>query len=122
MIKRLSQFGLATIFLVGIITACSKKTTPTTTKPYQGPEISYASDVAPIIKRSCAPCHFPDQKGKKDPLDNYKRMKNEIMAVIGRVELDQSDIKFMPYKMKKPALSDEEIKLLKNWAQGGFSE
>ncbi len=123
MFTRFFQIGLIATFSMVLILACSKKTTaPATQKPYQGPEISYASDVAPIIKRSCSPCHFPEQKGKKDPLDSYKRMQKEIMEVIARVEMDEDNIKFMPYKKKKQSLSKDEIKLLKNWAQGGFSE
>ena len=94
MFTRFFQIGLVTTFSMVLILACSKKTTaPATQKPYQGPEISYASDVAPIIKRSCSPCHFPEQKGKKDPLDSYKRMQKEIMEVIARVEMDEDNIK-----------------------------
>ncbi len=123
MFKRFFKISAWATVSLAMIVACSKKTTaPASQKTYQGPQISYASDVAPIIKRSCSPCHFPAQNGKKDPLDSYKSMQKEIIEVIARVEMDEDNIKFMPYKKKKQSLSKDEIKLLKNWAQGGFLE
>ncbi len=108
-----------------IVVGCSKKTAPTTTeeKPaYDGPAISYAKDVSPIIKRSCAPCHFPKEDGKKVALDTRETLKDELAEALKLVQLSPDDIHFMPYKKKKQSLSANEIEMLKNWARGGFME
>ena len=71
--KSIVKISLATSMIAIALAACSKKTTPTTEtkEAYDGPQISYAADVAPIVERSCAPCHFPEKRGKKEPLHTY---------------------------------------------------
>lgn len=81
--------------------------------------ISYEQDIAPIISRSCAPCHFPD-KGKKKPLDTKDAVKNNLTQILEYVQLPTTDEKFMPYQSKKTPFSKEEIDLLKQWKKDGF--
>ena len=117
-LKSTFLFVSAAIF----VAACSKKTAPTETKKeeYTGPKVTYMADVAPLVQRSCAPCHFPSQNGKKVPLDGFAAVKKELPEILHHVQLPQSNVEFMPYKLKKEPLSPEEIELLKNWARGGF--
>jgi len=81
--------------------------------------VSYEKDIRPIMLASCTPCHFPEQ-GQKKMLDTYAATKSEATAIIERVLLPADDIKFMPFKSKKPALTTEEIKLLKDWVTQGM--
>lgn len=83
--------------------------------------LSYEKDIAGMIKTSCAPCHFPPD-GKKEALDSYESISKHIDEVIKRVKLPQSDMGFMPFKMKKPALSDSAINVLEQWKQQGMGK
>ena len=76
--------------------------------------VSFAKDVMPIMQASCTPCHFPPD-GRKKPLNTYDAVKTNIGDIITRVKLPQSDGKFMPWKLKKPALSDSLINVLVEW-------
>lgn len=121
MLKRSFTIICALLF-VGWSSSCSRKTAPAAEADYDGPTISYAADIAPIMKRSCSPCHYPDQGGKKASLHNYGSLKNMIREVVTRVQLPEDDDKFMPFKHKRESLSTEEIEMLKNWAKGNFIE
>ncbi|MFT3682038.1 MAG: hypothetical protein QM791_17315 [Ferruginibacter sp.] len=76
--------------------------------------VSYEKDIMPIMQASCAPCHFPPG-GRAEALNSYDAVKKHIGEVIERVKLPKEDIKFMPYKNKKPALSDSVINILVQW-------
>jgi len=76
--------------------------------------VSFAKDVMPIMQASCTPCHFPPG-GNKKPLNTYDAVKANIADVIARVKLPQGDNRFMPWKNKKPALSDSLINVLAEW-------
>ena len=117
--------SLIIITTVVLAAACSKKTAPVeTTNPaeYTGPKVSYATDIAPLLERSCSPCHYPNQQGKKQPLDSYAGVKAELPEVLKLVQLTPGSLRYMPFKQKKQGLSAEEIEMLKNWARGGFME
>lgn len=77
-------------------------------------EVSFIKDVMPIMQASCTPCHFPPN-GRKKPLNTYDAVKTNIDDIITRIKLPQSDDKFMPFKNKKPALSDSMINILVEW-------
>lgn len=81
--------------------------------------VSYSEDVAPIIADRCTPCHFPET-GKKKFLDTYAAARNNIDSIIYRVELPVDHPKFMPFKSKKPQLSDSLIQVLKLWKSQDF--
>lgn len=117
--------SLLLVALVVLAAACSKKTAPvetTKTDEYTGPKVTYAQDIAPLMERSCSPCHYPNQQGKKQPLDSYAAVKSELVDVLERVQLEPGSLKYMPFKQKKQGLSAEEVEMLKNWARGGFLE
>ena len=120
MLKR-SLTLLACLSFVLWSASCSQKTAVKAKPEYDGPVVSYAGDIAPLMERSCSPCHYPDKNGRKAPLDSYDALKREINEVLVRVQLPEEDSKFMPFKHKRESLSEEEITLLKNWARGGFN-
>lgn len=76
--------------------------------------VSYATDIAPIITRSCSPCHFPAE-GKKEPLNTYEAVKDHVSDILTRVQLPVTDMKYMPFKGKKAPLTEAEIQLMKDW-------
>ncbi len=112
---------LIALFVMSLLTfACTPKTA-TKIDTSNVPVVTY-SEISPIILRSCAPCHFPDQGGNKPAFNTYLLAKSNMAKMLKRVQLPQSNFRFMPYKGKKEALSQEEIELLKNWALGGYRE
>lgn len=116
-----------TLVLSGVlffVAACSQKTAPAAKveEPYTGPKVTYNEHIAPIMERSCSPCHYPAQDGNKQALDTYTAVKDEYKDVVYRVQLPQDHFRHMPFKNKKPSFSAEEIEMLKNWARGGFLE
>ncbi len=76
--------------------------------------VSFEKDVMPIIQLRCTPCHFPPD-GRKKPLNNYDAVKANIDDILTRVRLPHNDSRFMPWKEKKPALSDSMINVLVEW-------
>ena len=93
----------------------------TTTKNAAGKmqTVSYKADVAPILQERCTPCHFPDG-GKRRFLDTYLAVQNNFDSIIYRVELPPDHPDFMPFKSKKPPLSDSLINVLKTWREQDF--
>jgi hypothetical protein len=92
---------------------CGPSKKATTTAPVAA-TFSYQKDIVPIMQTSCTPCHFPPD-GRKEPLNSYDAVKNHVADVIERVKLPQDNMKFMPFKNKKPALSDSLINVLVQW-------
>ncbi len=76
--------------------------------------VSYEKDLLPIMQASCTPCHFPPD-GRKEPLNNYDAVKSHLPDIITRIKLPQTDNRFMPFKSKKPALSDSLINVFVQW-------
>ncbi len=76
--------------------------------------VSYAKDVAPIIRNSCTPCHFPPD-GRKEALNTYEAMKENIDGVLKRIKLPHDDRKFMPKGKDALIVSDSLIVVLENW-------
>ena len=83
--------------------------------------LSYTKDIVPILQTSCTPCHFPPD-GRKEPLNSYETVKNNIADVILRVKLAKDDPKFMPYKSKKLVLNDSLIAVLEKWQKESMPE
>lgn len=84
-------------------------------------KVSYETDIKPIIATSCTPCHIPPQ-GRKEPLENYTHVKENIGAILERVKLPKDNRKFMPPINKKPALAADQITLLEKWQQQNMPE
>ena len=76
--------------------------------------VSYTQNIAPLLERSCTPCHFPE-KGKKKMLNTFDTVKENIDDILTRVQLPVTNEDYMPFKSKKPALTIDEINLLKTW-------
>jgi hypothetical protein len=93
----------------------------TTTKNAAGKiqTVSYEADVAPILQERCTPCHFPDG-GKRRFLDTHQAVKENIDSILYRVQLQPDQKGFMPFKSKKPPLSDSLINVLKTWRNQDF--
>ena len=115
-------FSLAVIFLVVILQGSGMITK---TDRYQTTSdsivLSYKKDIVPIMQTSCTPCHFPP-KGRKEPLDSYETVKNNISVIIERVKLPKDHDKFMPYESKKPVLNDSLIAVLVTWQKQNMPE
>ncbi|MGQ7946196.1 hypothetical protein [Flavobacterium sp. WC2509] len=114
------------IQLLTILTVIAMLTVNCSTKKgksdyVEAKKISYNNDIKPIIANSCTPCHLPPQ-GRKEPLENYEHVKENIDAIIARVKLPQDDRRFMPPVNKKPALTTDEIALLEKWQQQNTPE
>lgn len=99
-----------------LLTYCtaSKKATKSGTK------VNYESSVMAIMEKDCAPCHFPAQGGKKEPLDSYAGVTKHIDDILRRVQLNPTDRGFMPNRRAK--LSDSTINVLKQWKADGLIE
>lgn len=82
---------------------------------------TYSKDVAPIMQARCTPCHFPDG-GKKKFLDTHSAVSANIDDIIRRVELPTDSSEFMPFKSKKPPLSDSLINVIRVWKETGMPE
>lgn len=110
------------LFVAGCSIKIAPSPEPVAKEKYDGPKVTYMNDISPLLERSCTPCHFPTQDGRKPPLDNYTSVKNRIESIIYRVELPSDHSRHMPFRNKQPDLTVEEIAMLKNWARGGFLE
>lgn len=101
---------ILSIAAVAVLQNCSNSKKAGKTKM----AVTYSNDVMPIMQASCTPCHFPPG-GNKKPLNTYDAVKTNIGDIIARVKLPPSDNHFMPWKSKKPALSDSLINVLEEW-------
>lgn len=110
---------LLLVFIASLFQFC--KSSKGATSNSKEIKISYVKSIAPIIERSCSPCHFPE-KGKKKWLNTYDAVKSNIEDMLTRVQLNMTDDKYMPFKSKKPALTEEEITLLKKWVAQNMAE
>lgn len=121
LLKRFSLVVFCALAFINLQT-CGSSQRATAAKDYitTGPMVSYEEHVSPVLSRSCAPCHFPD--GKKLPLHTYEAAKKHVDAILARVQLPENHWKFMPYKNKKPSLTQEEIDMVKRWAGLGFAQ
>ncbi len=84
--------------------------------------VSYAADIAPMIKASCTPCHFPSEGGRKVALDSYAGVKDEIRDVLRSIKLPKDNHDFMPFQNKKTALTDAQIKTIEAWQLSGMAQ
>jgi hypothetical protein len=83
--------------------------------------VSYEKDIKPIMIASCTPCHFPDE-GKKKYLDTYNAVSSNIDDILERVKKPQDEKGFMPFQLKKPALTADQIALFETWKESGMPE
>ncbi len=116
-----TRWIVSLLFFAAVLSFCSSpKVAVKAAEPVQ-PAITYMKDIAPIMQARCTPCHFPEQ-GKKKFLDTYAATRDNIDDIINRVELPQSDPKFMPFKNKKEPLSDSLVMVFKQWKELNMPE
>ena len=100
-----------------------KSTTSTATTTNTAPStatVAYSANVKSIVETNCSPCHFPAKGGNKKPLDSYENLKGSIDDALRRVQLNPTDMGFMPFKHAK--LSDSTIAILTQWRDAGMPE
>ena len=113
-----SRYHFIFLMVIAVISPFCKtaqKAVSTTTTP----TLSFEQNILPIMTQSCTPCHFPET-GRKKVLDTYDAVKDNIVDIMARVQLPQDDPKFMPFKGKKPALTEAEINQFKEWVAQGM--
>lgn len=93
---------------------CKSSKSPSTTGSTTENQVSYEADILPLMERSCTPCHFPES-GKKIMLNTLQSTRVNIDDIMVRIQLPADNEKFMPFKSKKPALTQEEIAIFKKW-------
>ena len=81
--------------------------------------ITYMSNIEPIISSSCSPCHIPP-KGNKKALNTYSAAKSNIDEIIARISKNPGDKGFMP--MRHPKLSADTINVFVQWRNEGMAE
>ena len=81
--------------------------------------VSYLTNVQPLIMAHCSPCHIPP-KGFKKALDTYESAKSNISDIIARIKRNPGDPGFMPMKHEK--LSDSIINVFVQWKETGALE
>ncbi len=118
--KKFKILTLILPFLLVLINCNTTKKGVMENKPAEK-QLSYKTDVAPILATSCTPCHFPPE-GRKKPYENYEHVKADIASIIERVKLPETDARFMPFKSKKPALTQNQIAILETWQNQNMPE
>jgi hypothetical protein len=68
----------------------------------------------------CTPCHFPDG-GKKKFLDTHTAVRDNIEDILYRIQLPIDSSDFMPWKSKKPPLSDSLVQVIRVWKDTGMA-
>jgi len=93
-------------------------------------DITFTKDIAPILQRSCQPCHRPDGVAPM-PLVTYEQVRPWAREMKMRTSLGpkagvmppwfvEKDIGIQKFK-NDPSLSDEEIAKIVKWADSGAS-
>lgn len=80
--------------------------------------VTYDKDIRPLMLERCTPCHFPEM-GKKKMFDTYAATKTDVNEIIRRIKLKPEEQGFMPFKSKKPNLTEKEIQLFSDWLSQG---
>jgi hypothetical protein len=87
-----------------------------------GAKVSYSSDIAPLLQKSCVPCHSPGNIGPF-AMSNYEKVKSRA-DTIREVLLDQrmppwhADPHYGKF-VNERGLSPEQIQLLERWIEQG---
>jgi hypothetical protein len=93
------------------------------------PKISFNRQIKPILASKCFVCHGPDEKERKGELrldvrDEavpavIKPEDAEHSEVIVRITSDDADLRMPPSDSKKPGVTPEEVKLIRQWIDQG---
>lgn len=115
-IAPLCLFIIATLFQ-----NCSSTKTASSKQDTSEVQVSYETDIKPIMLAKCTPCHFPEN-GRKKMLDTYTATSTNIKTILHRVQLPVDDTQYMPFKSKREAVTSDEIELLETWMDQGMSK
>ncbi len=97
-------------------------------------KLTYAKDVAPVIKQYCLPCHLAENENPSElALDTYETLlkggKHGETVVAGKPDKSNFYLKLLPkppfgkQMPRKKTMTEEEIKILYDWiAQGAKKE
>ena len=118
--KFLIPVGVISLSVIVFAGCHSKKkamTEPTANAAANPSAVSYAVSVKSVVATNCTPCHIPAQGGNKKALDTYDALKANIDDVLRRIQLNPTDMGFMPFRHAK--LSDSTIAVFKQWRDAG---
>ena len=90
------------------------------TGSYSSP-VTYQQHIRPIFEVHCLSCHG-NRESKKRQLHTYETVKEKMEDILYRVQLEPSNRKFMPYKMRQAPLTRAQIAVLQAWKDGGMVE
>jgi hypothetical protein len=93
------------------------------------PKISFSRQIKPILAAKCFACHGPDEKERKaelrlDVRDEavpavIKPGDGEHSEVVVRMTTGDADMRMPPSDSKKPAVTADEAKLIRQWIDQG---
>lgn len=99
-----------------VLQYCSSSKNVATAKEQK---ITYSGNIQNIMSTHCTPCHFPP-KGNKKAYNNYLAVKEDIDAILNRINRNPGEKGFMPFKHEK--LSDSTINVFVQWKKDGLPE
>ena len=84
--------------------------------------MSYATDIAPIIQNNCNSCHSAGAAPGQGTvaLDTYNDLKNNINETLERVNLQPSEGRFMP--RSGSSIGSCDIDKIRAWKDQGFAQ
>ena len=121
---------LSLLFLPGIFIACdsSSSTEPNTDESSSSvqessssivpTDLTYATDIEPLIQSYCIGCHSGDEPAKGLDLSTYANVSNAASAINNRVVV----LKNMPPAIASNHPSDAEVEKIREWIAGGSPE
>jgi hypothetical protein len=93
------------------------------------PKVSFTRKIKPILAGKCFACHGPDEGERQADLRLDVREvavgaaiepgKSVASALIERITTDDADLRMPPTGSKKPAVTPEELALLRRWIDEG---
>src|SRR5438876_9818779 len=93
------------------------------------PKISFTRQIKPILAGKCFACHGPDEKERKaelrlDVRDEavpvvIKAGDGEHSEVVVRITSNDAETRMPPADSKKPAITADEAKLIRQWIDQG---
>jgi mono/diheme cytochrome c family protein len=114
--------SLLFIIILGLATFLLSSSAPLLSNSYlDHTPVTYQQQIRPIFATHCLSCHG-NRESKKRQLDTYDTVKEKIDDILYRVQLEPSNRKFMPYKMRQAPLTRAEIAVLQAWKDGGMRE
>jgi hypothetical protein len=108
---------LVTVAIAVFVSSCSKKEEEVII-----PKVTYAKDVKSIFLVHCTPCHLTGGV-RPNKWDDYTTAKNNIAAILDRVQRAPTAAGFMPRAgSPNPPLTAAQIEVLKKWQTDGLLE